>query len=153
MKNFTYKTPVGNIYIQEKNSKISAVSFFEIADGEYIETPLIKETHRQLCEYFDGNRKAFDIPLLMEGSEFQLKVWKALLNIEYGHTLTYGELAVSIGNSKASRAVGNANNKNKIAIIIPCHRVIGANGSLTGYAGGLETKRYLLNLENISYNK
>ena len=112
------------------------------------ETPLIKCAAKQLEEYFSKKRKKFDLPLNPEGTEFQLKAWEALQCIPYGETRTYGEIAAAIGNPKASRAVGMANNKNPIHIIIPCHRVIGANGSLVGYASGLEIKQMLLELEN-----
>ena len=111
------------------------------------ETPLIKKTAKQLGEYFDGKRKTFDLPLAPRGTEFQLTVWKALQTISCGKTCSYGQLAAMIGNPKASRAVGMANNRNPIAIIIPCHRVIGSDGSLTGYAGGLELKEKLILLE------
>ena len=111
------------------------------------ETPLIKKAARQFGEYFDGKLKSFNLPLCLRGTDFQIKVWKALQNIPYGKTISYGELAAIIGNPKASRAVGMANNRNPIPIIVPCHRVIGHDGSLTGYAGGLELKRRLLELE------
>nr|AGS51828.1 methylated-DNA--protein-cysteine methyltransferase [uncultured bacterium contig00066] len=111
------------------------------------ETPLIKEAAKQLDEYFNRKRKKFDLPVILHGTEFQIKVWKALQKIPYGQTRSYGEIAALTGNPKASRAVGMANNRNPIPIIIPCHRVIGSNGSLTGYAGGLELKRQLLDLE------
>ena len=146
MKKYSYKTPLGNITIQEKDNKISAVSFCDV-EGEMVETPLIKRAYTQLCEYFARKRRVFNLPLLLEGTEFQIKVWTALQKIEYGKTLSYRDVAEIIGSPRASRAVGNANNKNKIAIIIPCHRVIGSNGSLTGYAGGLSVKKFLLNLE------
>jgi len=111
------------------------------------ETPLIKKAAAQLREYFDGKRKTFDLPLAPRGTEFQLTVWKALQAIPYGKTCSYGQLADKIGNPKACRAVGMANNRNPITIIIPCHRVIGSNGSLTGYAGGLDLKDKLIMLE------
>ena len=105
------------------------------------------ETTRQLEAYFSGKLKSFDLKLAPEGTEFQKSVWKALCRIPYGETRTYKEIAESIGNPKAYRAVGLANNRNPIAIIIPCHRVIGVNGKLTGYASGLDVKEYLLKLE------
>ena len=98
-------------------------------------------------EYFAGKRQNFSLPLELEGTEFQKKVWQALQKIPYGQTKTYGQIAKEIGKKKAVRAVGNANHNNPIAIIIPCHRVIGANGKLTGYHGGLEKKEFLLTLE------
>ena len=111
------------------------------------ETELIKNAKNQLDEYFEGMRKEFDIPIKLEGTDFQIKVWKELLKIPYGETCTYLGIAKRIGNPKASRAVGMANNKNKIMIIIPCHRVIGSNKKLVGYAGGLDVKEKLLKLE------
>ena len=147
MKTFyDYDTPVGKLYIEAEDDYLTRISFFELF-GKRLETPVIKETYKQLSEYFAKKRKTFDIPLKLEGTEFQKAVWHALMKIPYGKTATYLEIAETIGNPKASRAVGMANNKNKIPIIIPCHRVIGTNGSLTGYAGGLEIKKKLLELE------
>jgi len=111
------------------------------------ETPLIKKAALQFGEYFKGKRKSFNLPLTMSGTDFQMKVWNALKKIPYGKTISYGELAAMIGNPKACRAVGMANNRNPIAIIVPCHRVIGSDGSLTGYGGGLKLKSLLLELE------
>lgn len=116
------------------------------------DSPLLQKAARQLDEYFNGKRKVFDLPLLPRGTDFQLKVWKALQTIPYGETRSYGQIAAITGNPKASRAVGMANNRNPIAIIIPCHRVIGHDGSLTGYAGGLELKQKLLGLETSVIN-
>lgn len=113
------------------------------------ESSLIKNAYRQLVEYFNKQRKTFDLPLAPEGTEFQMKVWKALSDIPYGKTRSYKEIAIAIGNPKAVRAVGMANNKNPIPIIIPCHRVIGSDGKLVGYGGGLEIKEYLLKLEGV----
>nr|AGS51923.1 methylated-DNA--protein-cysteine methyltransferase [uncultured bacterium contig00002] len=116
-------------------------------DYEIKETPLIRKAAKQLGEYFNGKRKTFDLPLILHGTDFQVAVWKALQNIPYGKTRSYGELAAMTGNPKASRAVGMANNRNPIVIVIPCHRVIGSDGSLTGFGGGLELKQKLLELE------
>ena len=150
MKTFyDYDTPVGKLYIEAEGDYLTRISFFELF-GKRLETPVIKETYKQLSEYFTKKRKTFDIPLKLEGTEFQKAVWHALMKIPYGKTATYLEIAETIGNPKASRAVGMANNKNKIPIVIPCHRVIGSNGSLTGYAGGLEIKKKLLNIEKSS---
>jgi methylated-DNA-[protein]-cysteine S-methyltransferase len=110
-------------------------------------TPLLVETARQLTEYFAGKRLVFDLPLAARGTGFQEIVWRALCAIPFGVTRSYGELATAIGRPSASRAVGTANSKNPIAIIVPCHRVIGANGTLTGYAGGMAAKRWLLDHE------
>jgi methylated-DNA-[protein]-cysteine S-methyltransferase len=109
--------------------------------------PALSDVVEQLQSYFAGTRRTFDVALAPRGTPFQLKVWEALRAIPYGTTVSYGELAEQIGNPKASRAVGLANGRNPIGIIVPCHRVIGANGSLTGYGGGLENKRILLDLE------
>ena len=111
------------------------------------ETPLIKKAAEQLAEYFDGKRTKFDLPLALKGTEFQLSVWQALQTIPFGETRSYGDIAVQVGNPRAPRAVGMANNRNPVAIIVPCHRVIGSDGSLTGYGGGLDVKHYLLDLE------
>ncbi|MGB4439469.1 MAG: methylated-DNA--[protein]-cysteine S-methyltransferase, partial [Sedimentibacter sp.] len=117
------------------------------ANMNVCETKLINNASNQLNEYLNGIRTAFDLPLNPEGTEFQKKVWTALCEIPYGETRSYKQIAEAAGNSKASRAVGMANNKNPIMIFIPCHRVIGANGSLVGYAGGLDMKEKLLALE------
>lgn len=106
------------------------------------------ETHRQLDAYFAGELREFDLPLDLHGTPFQLRVWAALITIPFGKTISYGEQAEQIGQPKASRAVGLANGRNPVSIIVPCHRVIGKNGTLTGYGGGLEKKRFLLDLEN-----
>lgn len=113
------------------------------------DTPLLRAGIRQLEEYLSGNRQQFDLPLSFYGTEFQVKVWKALLEIPYGKTASYGDIAAAVGNPKACRAVGMANHANPIVIVVPCHRIIGANGSLTGYGGGLEVKRRLLQLEGV----
>jgi len=112
------------------------------------EIPILIEGKAQLTAYFEGKQTDFDLRLAPEGTEFQLRVWKELQGIPYGTTISYGELARRIGNPNASRAVGLANGRNPISIIIPCHRVIGSSGALTGYGGGLENKRTLLSLES-----
>lgn len=116
------------------------------------ENEIIKQCKEQLEKYFEGKLREFKINYKVEGTEFQEKVWKELLNVKYGTIISYKELAQRIGKPKAVRAVANAVGKNKIGIIIPCHRIIGSNGALTGYAGGLENKRYLLRLENAIIN-
>ena len=146
---FIYQTPLGKIVIMENGYAITVV-MFGVSLPEQVkvrETPLLKQANDQLHEYFIGQRKSFDLPLAPQGTAFQQKVWKALQDIPYGTVCSYQDIARAIGNAKACRAVGGANNKNPIAIIIPCHRVIGANGSLVGYGGGLEIKRQLLELE------
>lgn len=118
--------------------------------GPRADLPLFDHVTKQLSEYFAGERTAFDIELRLAGTPFQQRVWTALRDIPYGQTVSYGELAETLGQPTASRAVGLANGKNPIGIIVPCHRVIGANGSLTGYGGGLERKRWLLAFESSS---
>lgn len=144
-----YSAPTGKITIYANDEGINCVLL--TAEGDVLEnvmdSPTLAEAARQLDEYFAGERRSFDLPLVPKGTEFQKKVWNALREIPYGDTCTYGEIAAKIGNPKASRAVGMANNRNPLAIIVPCHRVIGANGSLTGYAGGLDMKKSLLDLE------
>ena len=116
------------------------------------QNPLLQDTMRQLQEYFAGTRKSFSIPLDLQGTDFQKKVWNVLLSIPYGETRSYSDIARAIGKPDAVRAVGAANGRNPLSIIVPCHRVIGQNGSLTGYAGGLEIKKMLLDLENSQRN-
>ena len=115
------------------------------------ETPLIKKAATQLFEYLNGKRKNFDLPLLKDGTDFQVSVWNELIKIPYGETRSYKDIAIAINNEKAVRAVGMANNRNKISIFIPCHRVIGMNKKLVGYGGGLQIKEFLLNLENAKF--
>lgn len=152
------KTPIGIITIKEKNNKIIELQLNSnlvqpIKENEKIkETPLLVEAEKQLIEYFNKTRTKFDLPLAPQGTDFMKRVWKELIQIPYGETRTYKQIAQKIGNEKASRAVGMANNKNPIPIIIPCHRVIGANNKLVGYALGLDKKEFLLDLEK-SNNK
>ena len=166
MKNINinyYKTPVGDIILGSYEGKLCMLDFkyrkkrdtidkrlqtnLKATYREY-EDDIIKQTKIQLQEYFNMTRKVFDVPLLMVGSDFQKSVWNELLKIPYGTTASYLELSKSIGNEKAVRAVANANGANAIGIIVPCHRIIGSNGQLTGYAGGLDKKKKLLELEN-----
>ena len=145
-----YKSPLGLIEISSDDNNIVALDFVQPRRGAACcapTTPLLKKCVQQLDEYFAGKRRSFDLPLKLSGSAFQQKVWRALQKIPHGQTCSYADLAKKIGSPKACRAVGGANHKNKIAIVIPCHRVIGADGSLTGYAGGLEKKRWLLEHE------
>ncbi len=148
-------SPIGELRLVEQHGSITAIEFtpFGAADGrvrgERDDThPVLVETARQLTAYFARELKEFDLPLAPQGSVFQQLVWAALLDVGYGETASYGEIARRIGRTNAaSRAVGLANGGNPIPIVIPCHRVIGANGTLTGYAGGLERKQLLLGLE------
>jgi methylated-DNA-[protein]-cysteine S-methyltransferase len=144
-----YNSPIGIVEIVSDEKNIIELSFVENATGSNLQAvpEILKSALQQIEEYFQGKRSEFDLKLKAEGTEFQQKVWKSLIEVPYGNTACYGEIAAAVGNSKASRAVGGANNKNKIAIIIPCHRIVGADGSLTGYAGGLWRKEWLLKHE------
>lgn len=147
------ETPVGVLELVEDGKGILSLSFGPSTAAEKIpeeDTPLLVEAKKQLGEYFSGHRKEFDLPLSLHGTEFQMRDWQALLAIPYGETRSYGDIAKMIGCPKGSRAVGMANRCNPVAIIIPCHRVIGSDGKLTGYAGknkALHIKEYLLKLE------
>jgi methylated-DNA-[protein]-cysteine S-methyltransferase len=148
-------SPIGELRIVEHDGAITAIEFTPYRDlngrprGERDDAhPVLRETTRQLRAYFDRDLKEFDLPLAPVGTDFQKSVWEQLLGIGYGDTASYGEIAKRLGKSiAASRAVGLANGSNPIPIVIPCHRVIGADGSLTGYAGGVERKQTLLELE------
>ncbi len=157
-----YKTPVGKLVLGSYDNKLCLADWRyrkmrESIDSrlqkglnaEYIEedTEVLKEARKQFNEYFDHKRKIFDLPLLLVGTDFQKSVWQELLQIPFGSTASYRDLAQNLGNEKAVRAVANANGANAISIVIPCHRIIGSNGDLTGYAGGLSTKKKLLELE------
>lgn len=151
---YFYESPLGQIGIGADEVGITDIYFVQSEierPRERKETPLIKEAGKQLAEYFSGERKEFSFPLHMKGTKFQVSVWEALLNIPYGETRSYKDIAIAIGNEKACRAVGLANNKNPIIIAVPCHRVIGANGTLVGYGGGLHMKENLLQLEGVVY--
>ena len=156
-KLFFYDTELGRLGIRDNSQNITNLYFESenISRDDVIieESDLTKLAYTQIREYLDGQRKVFDLPLHPNGTEFQIKVWKALTEIPYGETRSYKDIAISIGNEKACRAVGMSNNKNPIPIIIPCHRVIGANKKLVGYAGGLDLKERLLDLEGISVQK
>nr|WP_312578663.1 methylated-DNA--[protein]-cysteine S-methyltransferase [Sedimentibacter sp.] len=151
MKNeFIYDTVIGKIRISEDGTAVTCISFEDEEnerDSELNETPLLKRAFEQIQEYLDGKRKIFDFPIELTGTNFQKSVWRALQEIPYGETKSYKEIAIAVGNEKACRAVGMANNKNQIPIVVPCHRVIGTNGKLVGYAGGLNIKENLLNIE------
>lgn len=139
-------TPIGPLAIREEDGAICAIDFTE---GELCPpaAPLLQEAARQLAAYFDGTLTEFNLPIRMEGTAFRLQCWQALCTIPYGETISYGEQAKRIGNPKAVRAVGGANHHNPISIVVPCHRVIGADGSLTGYGGGVDKKKWLLEHE------
>ncbi len=160
-----YKTKIGELIIGSFDGKLCLLDFRyrklrkivddrikEGLNAHFVEQPdeIIEKTKTQLDEYLGGERKEFDIPLLMVGTDFQKSVWSALLNVSYGTTSTYLQLARNINNEKAVRAVAGANGANAIGIIIPCHRIMGSKGDLVGYGGGLAVKKRLLKLERIT---
>lgn len=142
-------TPLGPMIAIEHDGALAWLSFGADVpkNARAHESELLKETSLQLKEYFEGARREFSIPIKLKGTEFQQKVWQALSTIPYGQTRSYRDIALQVESPKAVRAVGGANHRNPVSIIIPCHRVIGANGSLTGYGGGLDKKEALLALE------
>jgi len=143
-----FHSPLGWVEIQASNDAITSVVLRdELTTFSLNSSPITSNCARQLAEYFDGSRTTFDLPIHQNGTDFQQGVWNALKNIPFGKTVSYGYIAKKINNPKSVRAVGAANGKNKVWIIVPCHRVIGSDGSLTGYAGGLERKKWLLNHE------
>lgn len=142
-----YDSPIGIIEITASDDAVLSIMFADSAKETDFKPEVLKKTIRQLDEYFRGTRRDFDIKYEMQGTEFQKRVWKALTEIPYGETMSYKEMAVKIGNEKAARAVGSANSKNAISIIVPCHRVIGSDKSLTGYAGGIDRKKWLIEHE------
>ncbi|MDP3359486.1 MAG: methylated-DNA--[protein]-cysteine S-methyltransferase [Lutibacter sp.] len=146
-----YKTPIGTAKIVGDKNGISAVTVIDDDLETSIEMPkILQDCVKQLDEYFNGSRTAFNLKLNPQGTDFQKKVWKELLNVPFGKTRTYLEQSKQLGDVKAIRAVASANGKNPIWIIIPCHRIIGSNGSLTGYAGGIWRKKWLIAHENPS---
>jgi methylated-DNA-[protein]-cysteine S-methyltransferase len=159
-KHFThFETPMGTMLAIATDD---AITDLHIVSGKYVpkldddwidspKLPVFLQLRQELGEYFAGRRKTFTVKLAPEGTEFQRAAWKALTKIPFGQTRSYGEQAAAIGKPKAVRAIGAANGRNPIAIVVPCHRVIGANGTLTGYAGGLDKKEFLLRLEGIVF--
>lgn len=149
---FTMDSPIGLLTVEEQADAITAIRFGGTAVTAP-PTPLLQQAQTQLTEYFAAQRRSFDLPLDPHGTPFQKAAWSALCSIPYGEVRTYGQQAAAIGKPKACRAIGMANHCNPIPILIPCHRVIGKGGKLTGYAGGLDVKRYLLTLENIPFSE
>ncbi|ACC98460.1 Methylated DNA-protein cysteine methyltransferase [Elusimicrobium minutum Pei191] len=149
----SFKTPVGILELTSNDTALIGIYFTKTVKESKTLPPILKSAKKQLLEYFDGKRKDFDLLLDFGAgiSPFRLKAWKEMAKIPFGKTYTYGQLAAKAGNAKASRAAGGACNKNPFMIVVPCHRVLGSNGSLTGYAGGLNVKKFLLDLEGISY--
>ena len=151
-KLFYYETQIGKLGIAEEHGFITNLYFMNMKQplkSKVYETDILKEAFIQLSEYFNGVRKEFDLPLNPSGTDFQQTVWSELLNIPYGETRTYKDIAKSVKSENLVRAVGNANNKNPIPIIIPCHRVLASDGSLGGYSGGDKIKRILLDIEHV----
>jgi methylated-DNA-[protein]-cysteine S-methyltransferase len=150
MQTFTsyYSSPLGNLKLQCTDDFLSALLFVENEEDVAVQDhPVLQQCRKELDEYFAGSRKEFTLPLQQKGTDFQSKVWELLLKIPYGKTVSYNHLAKQYGDLKAIRAVASANGRNNLAIIVPCHRVIGSNQSLTGYAGGLWRKKWLLEHE------
>ena len=145
---YSYETKLGSITFVEEDGTLLTISTHRTFAATVMETTLIKEAYRQFSEYLTGERKSFDLPFKLTGTDFQNRVWKALCEIPYGETRSYKQIAEAIGNPKAVRAVGMANNRNPLLVLVPCHRVIGCNGQLVGYAVGLDKKQFLLHLEN-----
>ena len=149
MEFWMFETPLGTMAVGEEDGHITRVYLPNSPMPRLMphKTPLLERAEGQIREYFDGRRQEFDLPLTFVGTDFQKKVWQALTEIPYGKTVTYGALAERIGCPGGARAVGAANHCNPLPILVPCHRVVGAGGNLTGYAGGMEMKKFLLELE------
>ncbi len=142
-----FSSPVGELLISSRGDKITGIHFLKDKRQESAPAPVIDQCIRELGEYFSRGRKFFDVELELDGSQFQNKVWNELLTIPYGQTISYMELAIRIGDINSIRAVGLANGQNPIAIIVPCHRIIGKDGDLVGYSGGMDKKLWLLQHE------
>jgi methylated-DNA-[protein]-cysteine S-methyltransferase len=153
MIRFDYQSPIGVLALVADEAALCGLHFENDAHGGALAdlrlgtNAIIGATRGQLDAYFAGRRETFDLPLAPDGTDFQRRVWRALATIPFGETRSYGEIAAAIGAPRASRAVGAANGRNPIAVVVPCHRVIGADGSLTGFGGGMDRKRFLLALE------
>lgn len=141
------QSPIGLLTLRGDGSSLTALFFGGMTEAAYSSCPVLEQAAGELAEYFAGARRNFTVPLSPAGTAFQQKVWQALREIPYGETASYGEIASRVGSPKACRAVGLANRRNPLPIFVPCHRVVGSDGSLTGYAGGLKVKQFLLDLE------
>ena len=148
MESVVIGTPLGFAELQGDENGLVAITVFDAKKSLDIVPPVLEDAVHQLTEYFEGTRKEFDLTLNPQGTDFQKRVWKELLNIPFGKTLSYLELSKKLGDVKAIRAVASANGKNPLWIVVPCHRVIGSNGDLVGYAGGLHRKKWLLEHES-----
>ena len=150
----TFCSPIGIVCLTEEDGAITRIELTDVvgaASAPITPTPLLHEAEQQIMAYLEGKRRLLDFPIRMVGTPFQQRVWHALQQIPYGTTCTYGEIATAIGTPRASRAVGMACNKNPLLLIVPCHRVVGANGKLTGFAYGADAKQWLLELEEATY--
>ncbi len=148
MKGIAYhSSPVGDLLIESEEEQIITLNFLKDSKQQEVRTPVIDQCIQELDEYFLKGRKFFTFEMSLRGTDFQKKVWTELLTIPYGKTISYEELAIRVGNIKSIRAVGLANGQNPIAIVVPCHRVIGKNGDLVGYGGGMDNKIWLLQHE------
>ncbi len=145
----TMESPIGTLYLIGTKDYLCQIKIHCPKEITRQDLPLFQEAQRQLKEYFSGKRKVFKLPIFFQGTPFQEKVWRSLLNIPYGSTKSYQEIAQEIGNEKAVRAVGGAVHRNPLPLILPCHRVIGKNGSLVGFGLGLSTKKWLLEHERL----
>lgn len=154
MDRIVLDSPVGRMALECEGEALTALYLpHRLAEPVGAETPLLSRGRAELEEYFQGKRRVFDLPLAPKGTPFQQRVWQELAKVPWGTVVTYGELAVRVGSPKACRAVGQANHNNPLPIFLPCHRVVGANGSLTGYAGGLERKKWLLQHEGVDVSR
>jgi methylated-DNA-[protein]-cysteine S-methyltransferase len=143
-----YQSPIGLVQIKGTDNQITELKFVD-NKGDGVSNPYLEEAVRQVDEYFNKKRQVFDLNLSLAGTEFQSRVWNSLIEVGFGKTASYKDIACAAGNEKAARAVGMANNRNPISIIVPCHRIIGSNGKLVGYGGGLWRKEWLLKHEGI----
>ena len=144
-----YESPAGLIEIMANDTGVTSILFVKKRAGRSKNNPHTTECLKQLHDYFNKERKTFSVPLDLIGTDFQKRVWNELLNIPYGKTISYLQLAIRLGDKKCIRAAGTANGRNPLSIIVPCHRVIGSNGDLVGYGGGLDKKKFLLELEGV----
>ena len=156
MINYCYlESPLGTLRLVSDGTALNRLELPDLigADGELADSQILREARRQLLDYFAGKRRTFDLPLAARGTDFQRQVWRVLTHIPFGDTRSYAAIARQLKRPRAVRAVGAANGKNPLPIIVPCHRVIGSNGSLTGYAGGLAAKKQLLALEGVELGR